>query len=344
VNYIQKILLLLLFFCYFNVCAQPDEHFVPNKESTVISPLTSAEIASLKRKIFKVAVTEYPPFVYFNDIPKNSNQFDGVSFEALKIIGKKLGIQFEFIKCTDLNEALNMVLENRADLVIKMNEPNTLLRHSIPYFEKKAKIVILRGKTLSWTDIITPVKDKKITMVEIRGTDMISMVKTNIIPALIQVDTPIESLAKIAFGEADFALMDLSQFGYYRRKLDSTRLVIIGDNQIFNIHTVFGFSPQTDENFISAIDKAISSFTNQEFQRLNNHWETFAWEEPLVRPEFAILLFCIAFSFMNNVIWYIFYMKSMALSERENNKRWLAAVTETIKNERAAQALKNKQN
>lgn len=318
-------------------------HFQSETSSTLVAPLTQEEIKALDKKVFKVAIIEYPPFIYFTrDKNREPVDFDGVSYEALKIIGNKLGIRFEYEKCTDLNEAIGKVKEGKLDILIKMNESNDELPKSMPYFEKKSKIVILRGKTLTWTDIISQ-KEKKLTMVEVRGTSLFGLIKTNVIPNLIQVDTPIEALAKIAFNEADFALMDISQFGYYQRKLDSSRLIIVGDDQIFDIKTKFGFNPELGPHIISAFDKAISSFTAKEFEYLSRHWEEFKWEEPMVRPEFAILLFCIAFSTINNIIWYRFYVKSHALAERENNQRWLAAVNETIKNERAVIAAKNVQ-
>lgn len=286
--------------------------------------------------MFKVGVIEYPPFIFFNrDKNRERVNFDGVSYEALKIVGSKLGIRFEYEYCTDLEESIAKVKNGKLDILIKINESNEELPKSIPYFEKKSKIVILRGKTLTWTDIISE-KERKLTMVEVRGTEIAKLIRTSVIPTLIQVDTPIEALAKIAFNEVDFALMDIAQFGYYQRKLDSSKLVIVGDEQIFDIKTSFGFRPDIDPNVISAFNKAISSFSEHEFSYLNNHWEEFKWEEPLIRPEFAILLFCLAFSTINNIIWYVFYVKSHAQAERENNSRWLAAVTETIKNERAA--------
>lgn len=341
----QKLLLCLCFLMPLSVFPVTKQvtHITPEtKIEPLISDLTPAERDAISNKVFKVAITEFPPFIYFNPDPALKNtHFDGISLETLKLISKKIGIKFEFIEYTNIYETIEAVKNGKVDIAFSLNGSNDELSKTIPYFTKKAKIIISRTRKLEWFDIINPETGKNLTMVEIRGTKISDFINTTTVrPKLVIVDTPIEALAKIAFGEVDFGLMDIAQFGYYQEKLESSRLNVVGNEQIFDIDTSFGLSPQLDVNVLNALNKAITSFSVKENEFLNSHWVEFAYEEPLIRPSFAILLFIIAFSTVNNVIWYRFYVNSLRVSERENNRRWLLASTEAIKNERVAAAQK----
>lgn len=305
------------------------------KITPIIGELTEEQTA-ISEKVFKVSVTEYPPFIIFSTNPaKKQIDISGVTVELLDIISEKIGIQFKIVREHNYEHALDNTISGSSDIFFNASKFTNGVFKSFPYMIKGTKIVTVREKPISWNDLIKSGKDNPAVLAELIGSNLHEFFKNLPVTIFsIEAETPLEILAKLSLDDASFTLMDPSMFGYYQQKLQSYRLIATPDSEIFERASHLGFSPTTNPAVISAVNKAIASMSKNEVATLENIWKKTEYIEPTIRPNFALLLFIIAFSAFNNIIWYLFYVKSMGTIERDCNRKWLAAVTETVENER----------
>ena len=66
-------------------------------------------------KSIKVGIHEYPPLVISKT--NKENEFDGISIQYLRIIEKKIGVNFEFVPFDSWSELLEQLKTNKVDMI-----------------------------------------------------------------------------------------------------------------------------------------------------------------------------------------------------------------------------------
>lgn len=299
----------------------------PDKIAPLISKLTVDETAVISRKV-TVAITDYPPYIFWD---KNQNAYDGISHDTLQFISKKTGMQFEYREFESYGAALDAVKSGKVDIMFNVNQ-NVDINKSDVYFTKKASIIVDRTSKTHWSDYFDN-SNFTVAVVEGTGIDKILNLKSTG-HTIKYVHTPIEAIALVSFGDADYVIMDVAQFGYYQKRLDSHLLIPGEESQLLEIGTSFGFNPSIDKHVPAIFEKALASFSAAETLYIESYWNTYKYVEPVMRIEFmAFLVLILAFA-LNNAIWTKVYKSKLKNQERMLNSKWLKAVNDTLRVER----------
>ena len=309
-----------------------ESHTADMLKNIIPVELSQQEKNTISKRVFVVGITDYPPFIFFNSA---QNEFDGVAYEYLQIISRKTGIKFEYKVYYNLNDVINATQRGDVDIAFNVNNIVSALDKSEPYFVKTGRLIVRRQLINDWDQIFKKQNDEKITIANVRGTGISQLTERSMLStAAINVNTPVEALVKVAFNEADYVIMDISQFGYYQSKFESSKLAVAKDSNTIDIISSFGFSPRLDANVKNIINKSILSLSAEEIQFIDAHWESFKYEEPLLRSEFLILLIVIILIILINLIWFLICSLSVKRVEKSLNSKWMSAFTKTIEHEK----------
>lgn len=317
--------------------------------SGLIIELTDHERKIANQRKYKVAITDYPPFVYYD---YNNDSYYGIAIQTLKTISKKTGLKFEFVEYANLQDTINAVKDGKADITFSASFFSSLIQKTDSYFTRKAYIVVARQNKNYWTDLfLNANEDSKLSMVTVRGSVFSRLAQNlNVKIRVIDVNTQIEALIRVAIGDADFTLMDSSTFGYYQNKLSTNALVLAESSQVFEVVSNFGLSNNLDPSLINVFNKGINSINKKENELIEEQWKQFIYKEPLMRVEFLILIITLCIFVIVNVIWYKLMIRNLKRQEQILSERWIASVSEAIENERQLlqkhyeKQLKNQQN
>lgn len=307
-------------------------HTVDTLKDVTKVQLSSQEKVILSKRKYIVGITDYPPFIFFNSA---QNDFDGVSYEYLQLISKKTGIKFEYKVFSNLNDVITATAKGEIDIAFNVNNIVTAVDKSEPYFVKTARLVVRRQLINDWEKIFTNGPDSKVIIANVRGTGISQITEKSVLSTdAVHVNTPVEALVKVAFSEADYAIMDISQFGYYQSKFESSKLAIAKDSNTLDIISSFGFAPRLEPVVKNVINRTILELSPQEIEFVDLHWRAFAYKEPLLRTEFVILLLVIALIVIINCIWYFAWSVSIKNIEKSLDAKWINAFSKTIENEK----------
>ena len=299
----------------------------PDKIAPLISPLTADEHAATSQKV-TVAITDYQPYIFWD---KSRNTYDGISHDTLQFISKKTGIKFEYHTFESYSAALDAVKAGKVDVMFSVNQ-NVSIKKSDAYFTKKASLIVERTAKTRWADYFDS-SDFTAAVIEGTGIDKVLNLKSTG-HKIKYVHTPIEAIALVSFGDADYAVMDLAQFGYYQKRLDSHLLIPGDESQLLELATSFGYGPSVNKHVPTIFEKALASFTALETLYIESYWNKYKYVEPVMRVEFmAFLVLILAFA-LNNMIWAKVYKSKLKNQERMLNSKWLKAVNYTLQVER----------
>ncbi len=210
----------------------------------------------------------YPPFEFFSD-----NRYQGMAYEYLTLVGKRLGIDFQPVTGPSWPEALSQLKEKRGiDLIL-------CITHTA---ERESSIVFTKDY-LSFPQMIFSVKDGhfisgiidlagRVIAVE-RGFVMKEWLQRDIPGVrLLEVNTPAEALEAVSTSKADAYIQNLAVGTY-----------LIDKKGLVNIKVAAPASPYEDDRLAMGvrndwpelarlIDKALASITPEEHQTIRNNW------------------------------------------------------------------------
>ena len=264
---------------------------------------------------------------------KNRESYVGITHDTLQLISKKTGIKFKYVPFESYDMALSAVKAGSVDVMFSVNQTSDLQK-SDSYFTKKASLIVERTSKTHWSDYFSDSSSESVAAV-VEGTGLDKMLDLKKHGHNVKfVHTPIEAIALVSFGDADYTIMDLAEFGYYQKKLDSHLLIPGDESQLLEIATSFGFSQTINKHVPAIFEKALASFSAQETLFISAYWDSYKYVEPTMRAEFFVFLIVIILFITTHIVWAQIYKHRLKSQERMLNTKWLRAVNETLAVER----------
>lgn len=279
-----------------------------------------------------VAATDYPPFVYWD---KATDTYKGITITVLQMLTRKTGAKFKLVIYDSYESALKAVRRGDVDIMFNVNQSHQIQK-SDHYFTNQVSLIVDRFNIKTWTDYFANTTSAEMpTAVVIAGTGFDTLLELYRSKHKVKIaHTPLEAISLVSFTDANYAVMDSAQFGYYQRKMDSHHLLPGKDSQLIEVESRFGFKPNINPLIYSVIEKALLSISQEETEYLKKIWSSFEYRDPAMRIEFIIFLISIAIICVINIIWSYFFKIRLKSQERLLNTKWLKAVNETLASER----------
>lgn len=224
---------------------------------------------------------DYAPFQFRNA----AGDSEGVANDFLAIITQKLGIRFEYLQPGSWAQSLQLVKERKADMVAvatQTPERQEYLRFTAPYVEFPDVVITRAGHTIASLAELNGMK-----LATIKGFAINEYMRKNH-PAIRLLMAPdVKSqLQMVSTGEADAAVMNLATTTYTITKWKITNLHI---NNLTGFTYKLAFASRKDWPMLNRLlEKAISSISEAERQRILRKWITVSLEEKKASAEIEL--------------------------------------------------------
>jgi PAS domain S-box-containing protein len=231
---------------------------------------------------------EFRPIEYFDE----KGNYVGMAADYARVIGQKLGIKFEIVRCANWDDVMDRTKRREVDVlnaVVKTPQREAFLRFPVPYLKIPSVIIVRknveRGLTLGM------MRGMNIVMVSGYGyVDLIRnqypQLKIDLVPDLKT------SLRKVSFGMADAFVGDLATASYYMESEGITNLRLAGETEPPNIS---GFAVRSDWPELSLmLEKGIALLTEEEQKNIYRKWIRLESEPTLTMREFRNLMLILA--------------------------------------------------
>ena len=263
-NNYYKILLFLFLLLAFSVKAQLDTRIDFTEEEL--------EWVNNNPVIYYSDDVSWEPFVRLN----RNEKLEGIAPDFLKIIERKTGLQFEFVKSSKWAQVIERLKNRDINLVLAaIYAPE---RDEFAYFTESyfsSPLAIVTGRQFSYIKDMNELSGKKVTAP--KGYYSVSLLKNNY-PGieLIEVDTLEEALNLVNQGKAD-AYLDYLPVMVYKLKLSQySNLKISGTlNEEIGVSMMIA---KEDKPLVSIINKTLKTFSSEERRAIQDRWFNVAVE------------------------------------------------------------------
>ncbi len=235
--------------------------------------LTKQERQWLKKHpVIRVGVDAgWPPFEFVE-----RGEYKGIAAEYMKIIEKKLGVNFEIQKNLSWNETLEAAKTKEIDLiscVTKTPQRSGYLQFTQPYLD--FPMVIVTNDSVAYIRSLEELSFKKVAVVDGYFSDeMLSSKYKNI--AVKRYANFKEALDALAKKEVYALVGNIAAVTYHSKKSGYTNLKISG---ITHESYQLAVGIRDDwEIFVRIMQKALDSITNQEREAIYNKWINLKYE------------------------------------------------------------------
>ena len=215
---------------------------------------------------------DMPPYSFRNDKGENK----GLFHDYLKIVNNRLGTNIKPV-LLDWPGVLNSAKNKDIDLIsgVKTDSRSQYLKFSDKFFEVKF-VVIARNdapfiKDVSW------LKGKKITIMN-KLVVHDYLLKNYPDMDFIPVDTVVDGLKQVSYGQADVFIGDSVSAGYNIMHLGLSNLKIAASVMCPNDLVRYGVRDDYPE-LVSIINKALESITEKEHSAIVNKWMSVRYEQ-----------------------------------------------------------------
>lgn len=230
--------------------------------------LTKEEIAWIKAHP-TIRLAPDPNFEPIEFFDKTGN-YQGIGADYMRLVTKKLGIQFEVVKCKSWDDVLARMERREVDVlnaVVKTPQREKYLVFPPPYL--KIPSVIIVRKTVTKELTLDMLKGMRIVMVS--GYGYVDLIRNNHPDIEIELVADLKAaLRKVSFGMADAFVGDLATASFYIESEGITNLKLAGETDPPNIS---GFAVRSDWPELSSIlEKGVSLLTAEERKNIQNKW------------------------------------------------------------------------
>ena len=275
-------------------------------------------------KSIKVGIHEYPPLVISKT--NKENEFDGISIQYLRIIEKKIGVNFEFVPFDSWAELLEQVKTNKVDMIFAIQqtpERDQILLFTDPYLTSNTQI-ITRKDTNVLSELSSTSKQKVAVVEDSALYSYLKETYPNI--RLVQVKDELNALAKVSSGEVDFSVGEISRVSYYFQKELFSNLTISGN---IDFQYNFRFGVRKDFPLLrNILQKALNDISPKERTIILKNWIYIDHEYFYQSSSFWIGAGCLIFisiiiviSFWNRALNKLVTHKTKLLMESEKKHR-----------------------
>ncbi|MBF0519539.1 MAG: transporter substrate-binding domain-containing protein, partial [Nitrospirae bacterium] len=170
----------------------------------------------------------YAPFEFFDD--KSGNTI-GFAHEYLRLVEKKLGVQFKTIRASSFAQILSLAKQKKVVIVNAVTETperSQYLLFTKPYIEVRNVILVRKGenKDVSLADLngkkVSVVKDYAITEYLLKNHPNI---KYDIVL------TDLNAILNVAYRISDAAILDIATASYFAEKEGISNIRVAGDTR-----------------------------------------------------------------------------------------------------------------
>lgn len=200
----------------------------------------------------------------------------GYSIDYLKLIEKKLGVQFEYVQDSWFN-LLEKSRRKEVDILHSLtNTPKSReeFLNFTRFYKQSFNSIVTRTEDASATSI-SQLKGKKIVIV--KGYALSELIKSKFPASQIsEAESPSAALKRIAFGQSDAMVMSFPVANYLIRELSLNNLKVSGEltdltgDEIGQKLAVRKDWPE----LISILEKTMDSISQEEMRRLDERWLT----------------------------------------------------------------------
>lgn len=240
---------------------------------------------------------DYPPI---ESLTKDG-QYEGIAAEYLSLVEKKLGITFKLIRSKSWDEVLLKAKNKEIDLLpAATSSPQRLefLNFTAPHIIIPG-VILVRDHTVD-----------SLSLTDLYG-EHVSFVSGYIWQDFISKDHPQikqdpvpdikAGLLKVSFGETPAMIANLATASYYIKKTGITNIRVAGESGYF---AGLAFATRKDwPELNSILQKALSSITTDEKNKISDRWISLNKEDVLSTEEIATLLFIIIVIVLLAFIW-----------------------------------------
>ncbi len=271
-----------LFVGFFNGMAAGTESDPAAPILNIDQKLTSQEQDWLNKKpVIQVAgPRSFPPFHYY----EKNGRLKGISADYLFLIMENLGIQIKIQKAIPWSEVLKRAENGQVDMIpciAKNSEREIYLNFSTPYLS--FPLVILSRKDASFIGGINDLYGARLAVVKkIVTSSWLKQDGIEYIPYI--VDTPLEALKAVAFGQADVAIENLATAGYLMQQHGITNIKIAAPTPYGNYTLHMAVRKELPE-LLSLINKALEEITPQKHSRIKNKWLSIRYEHGIRKKD-----------------------------------------------------------
>jgi PAS domain S-box-containing protein len=243
------------------------KHGVPRNASTSIS-LTDKELAWLERNpILRVAPDpDFPPLEFFNQ----KGEYEGLVADYLQLICERLGLKLQAVQKANWSEAIDALRKGEADIIganVPDNENRQEFLFTDTYFSFNDAIITHQGIKKNLT--IDDLADK--TVLVVKGwpeARLLARTYPNI--NLVETETTLEALTKIAFKEYDYfyGYLPTSTYLINKHGLSGIRVAGISDQPIDDAIML----RKGSKILHGILQKTLASITEHEKSTIMNRW------------------------------------------------------------------------
>ncbi len=252
---------------------QSDPHDEVTPDATLKLELTKEEKAWLAshKKIVVGGETDWAPFDYVD----KDGRYAGIANDYLKIIGEKLGVEWEIITGPTWNELLAMIRQKEIDVLPAIyfaKDREAYLSFTNPYL-KLTEFIFSRSdaKNISGFDDL---KDK--TIVVVKGYTIENELRSNYPEYhLITAPTIQDALKKLITGEADAFIGDVVSTYYNIHELSLVGVKAIAPVP-FQGPDVHMATRKDWPMLVNLIDKALNAIPQSQHAAIKDHWISYA--------------------------------------------------------------------
>lgn len=263
---------------------------VCRKDAYAAVPLTEDEIAWIAaHPVIRLAPDpEFRPIEYFDE----KGSYVGMAADYAALIGKKLGIRFEVIKCSNWDDVIKRAQLRQVDVlnaVVKTPQREKFLLFPPPYLKIPSVIIVRKHENLRLT--LDMLRGKKIVMVS--GYGYVDLIRNRYPQLKIELVTDLKTaLRMVSFDLADAFVGDLATASYYIELEGISNLRLSGETDPPNIS---GFAVRSDWPELAGIlEKGTALITEDERKSIYRKWIQIETEPGLTMIEFRNIMLVIA--------------------------------------------------
>ncbi|MEE8553550.1 MAG: transporter substrate-binding domain-containing protein [Desulfobacterales bacterium] len=225
---------------------------------------------------------DYAPF----EFKDNTNHYVGMAPDFLKLVGKKLGLQFKEVPSPSWNASLDNIKRHKADLVTvatKTPERSEYMLFTSPYIEFRN--VILMREDVSGNFKMVDLEGK--TIAAIKGWAITTYIQKNFPDIKIHWVANVKAALKsVSSGTVDAVLLNRATAGYWRAKTDISNLRIAGET---DYSYKLSFASRKDWPQLNRLlEKALSNISESERKEIDDKWILYFRQEWRPGPHFWI--------------------------------------------------------
>jgi PAS domain S-box-containing protein len=231
---------------------------------------------------------EFRPIEYFDE----KGNYVGMAADYARLIGQKLGIKFEIVRCANWDDVIARTKRREVDVlnaVVKTPQREAFLRFPSPYLKIPSVIIVKKNVERHLTlDML-----KSMDIVMVSGYGYVDLVRNKYPQLKIDLVPDLKTaLRKVSFGLADALVGDLATASYYIESEGITNLRVAGETEPPNIS---GFAVRSDWPELSLIlEKGIALLTEEDQKSIYRKWIRLESEPTLTMREFRNLMLIIA--------------------------------------------------